>query len=86
MSMYGIDIRNTRVDIGSRHTTDHVERRDSQSGFFEELNAPSSRLSDDAIAIQSAMLRPPRGRGRIRGVLLAAAIGVALAAVLFFNL
>lgn len=46
--------------IGARWTPAHVVRQDSASGYYEELNAPSSRLSADAMALQSALLRRPQ--------------------------
>jgi hypothetical protein len=52
-----------RPAVGSRWTPEHVVRQDTSSGFFEEINAPSSRLSDDAIGLQAALLTPYRGGG-----------------------
>ena len=64
-----------RPHIGSRWTPQHVVRQDSASGFYEELNAPSSRLSADAVALQSALLSRPRP-SRIADWIFAGTLGV----------
>lgn len=76
-----------RPHVGARWTPQHIVRQDSASGFYEELNAPSSRLSADAANLQTALLAPYRGGGGpawrfVRAVLvlgLFAFIGVLLA-------
>lgn len=72
-------------EIGARWIPGEAVRFDTATGHFEHLNA---RLHNDAdsLAVQRAFLTPePRGNGRIRGWLLAIAMGVALAAALFFS-
>lgn len=77
-----------RPHVGARWTPQHIVRQDSASGFYEELNAPSSRLSADAANLQTALLAPYKRRRRscvafrVRAVLvlgLFAFIGVLLA-------
>ena len=58
-----------------------VVRQDSASGFYEELNAPSSRLSADAANLQTALLAPPR-TSRIADVIVCTVMAVLLAAAL----
>lgn len=70
-----------RPHIGARWTPEHVVRQDSASGFYEELNAPSSRLSADAVALQAALLSRPRPSSRIADWIFATALGVIGAAL-----
>lgn len=56
-----------RPSIGSRHVTQHVVRRDSLTGFYEELNCPlEGRFESE---IQAALLRKPKTekKSRLRG-------------------
>lgn len=73
-------------EIGARWTPGEAVRIDTATGRFEHLNA---RLHNDAdsLALQRVLLAPGprRGNGRVRGWLLAIAMGGALAAVLFFG-
>ena len=71
-----------RTHIGARWTPDHVLRQDSSSGFYEELNAPSSRMSYDASNLQAALLRKPAPRSRIADVIFATVLGLIGAALL----
>lgn len=70
---------NGRVAIGTRYTPQHVVRLDSQSGFFEEVNA--SRQSLDAARLQLALLVQPRPAQRARQFLRGALFFGAMAAV-----
>lgn len=76
----------TKPAIGARWAPGEAVRIDTATGRFEHLNA---RLHNDAdsLAVQRAFLapEPQRGSGRIRGWLLAIAMGVALAAALAFS-
>lgn len=49
-----------KLDIGGRYTRDHVVRRDTQAGTFEEINSPM--VSSTERNTQSALLRRPQGR------------------------
>lgn len=71
-----------RPHIGARWTPEHVVRQDSASGFYEEVNAPSSRLSADAVALQAALLSRTRQSSRIADWIFATALGVIGAALL----
>lgn len=70
-----------RPHVGARWTPQHIVRQDSASGFYEELNAPSSRLSADAANLQTALLAPPR-TSRIADVIVCTVMAVLLAAAL----
>jgi hypothetical protein len=72
--------------IGSRWAPGEAVRIDTSAGHFEHVNA---RVYSDAdsLRLQRVLLTPekPRGNGRIRSVLLTAALSAAFAAVLFYG-
>lgn len=73
-----------QTPIGTRATSEHIVRRDTATGMYEEINARFT--SKDAIRLQEALtnkrLNKPKGTGSIRNALFS--IGVALLIVYYF--
>ena len=52
------------VAIGSRWRPGHIERRESDSGFYESVNSPMHSYAE--VSVQRALLRPPpRGAAQV---------------------
>lgn len=47
-----------KVRIGERWVPEHVVRRDTKAGIYEEINSPMYKASEGEI--QAALLKPPR--------------------------